>query len=104
MTRLNVLLLLAILASAFFLVRTQYDSRRLFTEFDRARSEAHKLELERERLDLERRAQATPLRVEKIAREQLNMRTITPAISQYVGPNGKPTNAELTPPPKELKP
>ena len=83
MTRLNVLLLLAILASAIFLVRTQYDSRRLFTEFDRARSEAHKLELERERLDLERRAQATPLRVEKIAREQLNMRTITPAITHY---------------------
>ena len=104
MTRLNVLLLLAILASAIFLVRTQYDSRRLFTEFDRARSEAHKLELERERLDLERRAQATPLRVEKIAREQLNMRTITPAISQYVDPNGKSTNAELTPPPKEPKP
>jgi len=31
MTRLNVLLLLAIMASAIFLVRTQYDSRRLFT-------------------------------------------------------------------------
>jgi cell division protein FtsL len=104
MTRLNVLLLLAIMASAIFLVRTQYDSRRLFTEFDRARSEAHKLELERERLDLERRAQATPLRVEKIAREQLSMRTITPAITQYVDPTGKPTNAVLTPPPKELKP
>ena len=86
MTRLNVLLLLAIMATAIFLVRTQYDSRRLFTEFDRARSEAHKLELERERLDLERRAQATPLRVEKIAREQLSMRTITPAITQYVDP------------------
>jgi len=104
MTRLNVLLLLAILASAIFLVRTQYDSRRLFTEFDRARSEAHKLELERERLDLERRAQATPLRVEKIAREQLNMRTITPAISQYVDPTGKPANLVVTPAPKEAKP
>ena len=104
MTRFNVLLLLAIMASAIFLVRTQYDSRRLFTEYDRARSEAHKLEVERERLDLERRAQATPLRVEKIAREQLSMRTITPAITQYVDPAGKPMNAVLTPPPKELKP
>jgi len=104
MTRLNVLLLLAIMASAIFLVRTQYDSRRLFTEFDRARSEEHKLELERERLDLERRAQATPLRVEKIAREQLNMRTITPAISQYVDPTGKPASLVVTPAPKEAKP
>ena len=104
MTRINLLLLLAILASAIYLVRTQYESRRLFTEFDRARSEAHKLELERERLDLERRAQATPLRVEKIAREQLNMRTITPAISQYVDPTGKPSNAVTPAPAKEAKP
>ena len=104
MTRVNVLLFLAILASAIYLVRTQYDSRRLFTEFDRARSEAHKLELERERLDLERRAQATPLRVEKIARERLNMRTITPAISQYVDPTGKPSNPVAPPPAKEVKP
>jgi cell division protein FtsL len=103
-TRFNLLLLLAIMASAIYLVRTQYDSRRLFTEYDRARSEAHKLELERERLDLERRAQATPLRVEKIAREQLNMRTVTPAITHYVDGTGKPTQTTLTPPPKELKP
>ncbi|HTH09145.1 MAG TPA: cell division protein FtsL, partial [Acidovorax sp.] len=33
---------------------------------------------------VEKRAQATPLRVEKIARAQLNMRTATPAITQYV--------------------
>jgi len=34
-------------------------------------------------LDLERRALGTPLRVEKLAREQLQMRTVTPAITQY---------------------
>jgi len=32
------------------------------------------------------------------------MRTITPAITQYVDPTGKPTSMTLTPPPKELKP
>ena len=32
----------------------------------------------------EKRAQATPLRVEKLARDQLQMRTTTPAITQYV--------------------
>ena len=30
------------------------------------------------------RAQATPLRVEKLAKEKLQMRTATPAITQYV--------------------
>jgi cell division protein FtsL len=86
MTRVNILLLLAVLASAFYLVRTQYESRRLTTDYDRARSEALKLDVERDQLDAERRSQAAPLRVEKIAREQLNMRTITPAITQYLGP------------------
>ena len=86
MTRVNILLLLAVLATAFYLVRTQYESRRLTTDVDRARSEAIRLDLEHDQLDAERRAQAAPLRVEKIAREQLNMRTITPAITQYLGP------------------
>ncbi len=84
MTRVHLMLLLAILGTAMFLVRTQYESRKLTTEIDRARSEARRLEIERERLDLEARTQATPLRVEKMAREQMGMRTITPAITVYV--------------------
>jgi cell division protein FtsL len=83
-TRLNLVLLLAVMASAMYLVRTQYESRRLFAELDRAHAEARKLELENERLQVEKRAQATPLRVEKLAKEQLQMRTATPAITQYV--------------------
>jgi cell division protein FtsL len=84
MTRLNLVLLLAVLASALYLVRTQYESRRLFAEIDKAVSEARKLEIEHERLQVEKRAQATPLRVEKLAKEQLQMRNASPAITQYV--------------------
>ena len=84
MTRLNLVLLVAVIASALFLVRTQYQSRRLYAELDRAVSDARKLATERERLEFEKRAQATPLRVEKLAKEQLHMRTATPAITQYV--------------------
>jgi cell division protein FtsL len=84
MMRLNLVLLAAVIASALFLVRTQYESRRLYAELDKAESEARKLQVERERLEFEKRAQATPLRVEKLAKEQLHMRTATPAITQYV--------------------
>ncbi len=84
MTRLNLVLLVAVLASAIYLVHTQYQSRRLFTELDRAVAESRRLETEHQRLQVEKRAQATPLRVEKIARAQLQMRTATPAITQYV--------------------
>ena len=84
MTRLNLVLLVAVIASALFLVRTQYQSRRLYAELDKAESEARHLQVERERLEFEKRAQATPLRVEKLAKEQLQMRTAGPAITQYV--------------------
>ena len=84
MTRLNIALLLAVIASALYLVHTQYASRQLYTELDRANAEARRLETEQQRLQVEKRAQATSLRVERIARAQLNMRTATPAITQYV--------------------
>ena len=88
MTRLNLVLLLAVLASALYLVSVQYESRRLFSALDRAKSEGHKLELDFDRLQVEKQAQATPLRVEKLAKEQLHMRTATPAITSYVTYSG----------------
>ena len=93
MTRLNLVLLLAVMASALYLVRTQYESRRLFTEIDRAQAESRRLEIEAEQLKVEKRAQATPGRVEKLAREQLHMRTATPAITQYVQYSAPATTA-----------
>ena len=86
MTRVNALLLLAVMLSALFLVRTQYESRRLYADLDRAKAQAQRLENEHDRLDIERGSQATPLRVEKLAHEQLHMRTISPAITQYAAP------------------
>ncbi|HVE53498.1 MAG TPA: cell division protein FtsL [Ramlibacter sp.] len=88
MTRINLLLLIALMASALYLVRVQYDSRRLYAEIERAQNEFRKLEIEHERLQVEKRAQATPARVEKLAREQLQMRPATPAITQYVSLKG----------------
>ncbi len=88
MTRLNLVLLIAVIASALYLVQTQYESRRLYAEIDKAVSEARKIQLENERLQVEKRAQATPLRVEKLAKEKLQMRTASPAITQYVHQKG----------------
>ena len=84
MTRVNLLLLAALLASCLYLVKTAYESRRLFHALDRARSESAQLETDFKRLDAERQAQATHLRVEKMAREKLRIRTATPAVTHYV--------------------
>lgn len=84
MVRLNLLLLLAVLASALYLVNTQYESRRLYVELEKAMAESRKIDTENERLQVEKRAQATPLKIERLAQERLQMRMATPAITQYV--------------------
>ena len=61
MTRINLLLLVALVISSVYLVRVSYESRRLFAELDRAQSEARQLEIEHERLKAEKQSQATPL-------------------------------------------
>lgn len=90
MTRFNLFLLLALIFSALYLVQVQYESRRLYAEIEKAQNESRRLEIDHERLQVEKRAQATPARVEKLARDQLQMRTATPAITQYVTLNNAP--------------
>ncbi len=97
MARLNLVLLLAVLASALYLVRTQYESRRLYVELEKAAAESRKIEADNERLQVEKRAQATPLKVEKLAKDRLQMRTVTPAITQYVTYKDEPMAAASAP-------
>ncbi|MEY3522548.1 MAG: Cell division protein FtsL [Pseudomonadota bacterium] len=88
MTRVSLLLLVATVVSALWLVHSHYESRRIFMDMESARKEAKRIEVDHDRMEIERRAQATPLRVEQIARQQLNMRTASPAITQYVNAQG----------------
>ncbi len=97
MTRVNLLLLAALLASCLYLVKTAYESRRLFHALDRARAEQGQLDTEFKRLEAERQAQATHLRVEKVAREKLRMRTATPAVTHYVTDGVAPAAAAEVP-------
>ena len=85
MTRTSLLLIIATLGSAMYLVSVQYESRRLFTELERAQREGRRLKTEFERLEVEKRSQATPARVERVAREKLQMRQVTPGITLYMG-------------------
>ena len=82
--RLNVLLALALIVSGLYLVKISYESRRLFAEIENAHGTERQLESDRRRLEAERQAQATHLRVERTAREKLAMRAATPANTTYV--------------------
>lgn len=66
MTKLNTLLLVILLGSSLYLVKTAYESRNLFVQLDRARNEERTLDIAYGRLELDKRAEATPLRVEKL--------------------------------------
>ena len=84
MNRLNLVLLVLLLLSSLYLVRVSYEARRHFADLDRAQAEERLLASDYERLKSERQAQATPLRVEKMARDKLGMRAATPAVTHYV--------------------
>ncbi len=82
--RLSILLLLALIASGLYLVKVSYDERRLFAELEKAKAEEQQLIADAKRLDAERQAQATHLRVERVAREKLGMRMAGPDVTRYV--------------------
>jgi cell division protein FtsL len=84
MSKVNLVLVVALVLSGLYLVRTAYESRRLFAELDRARAESARLDSEAKRLEAERQAQVTQLRIERTARDKLAMRTATPAVTVYV--------------------
>lgn len=84
MMRLNLSLLLVVMVSAFYLVHTQYESRRLYTALDRANAQSHKLESEHEQLRVLKREQAASARVQGLATRKLAMRPVSPGITQYV--------------------
>jgi cell division protein FtsL len=84
MTRMNLILVISIILSAMFLVHSHYQARRSFMVLEAAMKEATRLEIEHERLQVERRSQASPLRIEQIAKQQLQMRLVTPGVTQYV--------------------
>jgi cell division protein FtsL len=81
MTKLNLLLLLAVIVSSLLLIHSAYESRRLFAAIHKSEVETTRLDGEHKRLEAERQTQATNLRVERTARERLGMRAASPAVT-----------------------
>ena len=84
MTKLHLILLVVLLGSCLYLVQVSYESRRAFAALDSARNQQAQLDVEYKRLDTERQAQATHLRVDKVAREKLKMATAVPGATHFV--------------------
>lgn len=73
MVRLNLLLLAVLVVCALSLVTSRHQARKLFVELEREQARTRGYETEFGQLQLEQSTWAMPVRVEKIAREQLRM-------------------------------
>ncbi len=85
MTKINLLLLVAVVLCAMSVVRAQYQARRTFAALDVAQQHAEQLQMDTDRLQVELRAMSAPGRIENIARTALDMRPITAARTVFVG-------------------
>ncbi len=94
MIRVNAVLVIAVLATAFTLINTQYQSRRLYNDVDQASSTARQLASDFESLRVQRRGEAAPGRVQAIATKRLGMRAPDPSITEYVSTPSTPAVAQ----------
>jgi cell division protein FtsL len=84
MIRLNLLLLAMLVVCALSLVTSRHQARKLFVELEREQTKARGYETEFGQLQLEQSTWGTPVRVEKIAREQLRMQIPGPGRIELV--------------------
>ncbi len=73
MVRLNMILVVLVVASALGVVASQHQARKLFTELEREQGHARALEIEWGQLQIEQSTWASHARIEKAARDRLRM-------------------------------
>jgi cell division protein FtsL len=83
-TRVNIVMLLVLIACALSLVTSRHQARRLFVELTREQAEARRFETEYGQLSLEQSTWGMPARVEKIARDTLHMQLPAPGRVEVV--------------------
>jgi cell division protein FtsL len=84
MTRLNFLLLIALVGCALSVVTSQHKARKLFTELEGQQESARRLDQEWRELQLESQTLATSKRIEQKAALSLGMRLPEPGKSIVV--------------------
>ena len=86
MVRLNLLLLAVLAACALSLVTSRHQARKLYVELEREEAKARAYENEFGQLQLEQSTWGMPARIEKIAREQLNLQLPGPGRVEVIPP------------------
>lgn len=92
MTRVNLMLFLALIACALGVVTSQHKARKLFVELQKEQERAKQLDVEWGQLQLEQSTWAMHARIEKMASRELHMRLPPPSRIQPV-PAAAPESA-----------
>ncbi|CAN5367668.1 hypothetical protein BH10PSE17_BH10PSE17_17800 [soil metagenome] len=82
--RVNAVLALLLVASAFSLVTSEARARRAFIEIERSHDAARKLDLAYSQLQVDQTAYGKHGLIEQTAREQLKMQPVTPDRTEYL--------------------
>jgi len=90
MTRACLLFAVLLMASALSLVTARFQSRALFITLGSLQDQARELDTDWRVLQLERAQQVRHARIDRIARETLNMTPRTPGNVLYVTPGATP--------------
>lgn len=80
----NVVLAMLVVLTAIWLVHTQYEARRLFVAVEDAKREEGELARVYDKLEVQKRVQAAPDRVQRLAVRRLGMREPVSEQTEYV--------------------
>ena len=84
MARLNVILLIIVIACALGVVTSQHKARKLYVELQKEKNKAQQMDVEWGQLQLEQGTLVMPSRVEKLASRQLQMLVPQPDQIRYI--------------------
>ncbi|MDO9023684.1 cell division protein FtsL [Zwartia sp.] len=84
MGRVCVLVAMVLMFSGLSLVTARYQARQLYDQLDRYRAKAQELEIDWRRLQLDRAAESSHTKVDRLARDELKMTGIVPDRTVYI--------------------
>ena len=87
MTKMQLLLLVGVIACALGVVTSQHKARKLFVELEKEKERAQQMEVEWGQLQLEQGTWAMPARVENIASTKLQMQQPKSTQIQFIRSN-----------------
>ncbi len=84
MTRINVVLMLVLIACALSLVSARFSTRHLTGDLENAVAQARKLEIDWNQLQLDQASLSKHTLIEAAARKELGMQAVAPGKTQYL--------------------